>query len=123
LKHSPGSDSKELNVIPHFDGREAIAQQQEAAQYLTNASRLHRTVGNAGVLESSTCQLQKIVVMSDDDALSSQGERQMFLIGGLDQSDVGRHGNIDATSPESVGNCRIHVLVAMEAKAIRHACG
>lgn len=93
-----------LDSIRHFIGFVNLPDEYEHHDDLADALRVHVAVNNPGMRDTSGVQFQEISVLRENEPLQRKGVNDLLYITCMQQPHFRFRGNIDATTPQSLGD-------------------
>ena len=110
----------ELDPIHHLLRLVNLPDEYEHRDDFADALRVLVAVGDAGMGNCSGVKLQEIPVLGENDSPKRQGISNLLLIARMQEPDIGRSGDIDATASQTAGNGWMAVLIEVEANRPSH---
>lgn len=86
-------------MVLHFLWRQAVANQQQSRDQLTDGPQFRVAISDSSVASAVFDQGEEVVVMRNEGSILPDGERDLLVIGGFQQSNFLRRGHVDSPSP------------------------
>jgi hypothetical protein len=88
----------------HVGWVEALPNQNEPTNNMADAPLALLAIDNSGVLNSGRSEPEKVVVVTEDHSTYSQAMRELILVDGTQETNLGRRRHVDPAAAKACGD-------------------